>query len=461
MKITLVNPPYPKSVHSHPPFIPLGLAYLGAVAEKAGHEVTVIDCQAEKLTVEAFRSRIGKVPADLIGVTATTLLYKSAMQLITIAKQVQPQALTVLGGSHGTFWDENALNEYPSLDVVVRREGEQTIIELLEKMKTGGNFNSVAGITFRGKDGKVIRTPERPFIEDLDALPFPAHNLMPLEGYKHEGKILFPLVTSRGCVFWCDFCSTVRMFGRGYRWRSAKNVVDEIQLVHDKYGVDQVTFYDDAFSVDRERVVKICSEIRARRLDVTWDCGTRVDMVDRELMQTMRDAGCFCVWLGVESGSEAILGAMNKSIQLNQTRLAFKTAHKVGLMTIANTVIGFPGETEQTAWETVRFIKELNPDSVGFYVATPYPGTPMYEKVKQNGWLRITDFDKYDTAEPTFETPWLSMDKLVEIRQKAYQQFYLRPSYVLRMIRRGGVYGKSGLKTSAAYALRAMHIRLS
>jgi anaerobic magnesium-protoporphyrin IX monomethyl ester cyclase len=460
MKITLVNPPYPPSVHSHPPFIPLGLGYLAAVAQKAGHEITIIDCQAEKLTLEVFRSRIEKVPSDVIGVTSTTLLYKSAMQLVAIAKQVQPQALTVLGGSHGTFWDENALNEYPSLDLIVRGEGERTFVELLDKLQTRSSLDNVLGITFRRED-KVIRTPSRPYIEDLDSLPFPAHDLMPLEGYKHEGKILFPLVTSRGCVYWCDFCSTVRMFGRGYRWRSAKNVVDEIELVHDKYGVDQVTFYDDAFSVDRERVMKICGEIRSRRLDMTWDCGTRVDMVDRELMTAMRDAGCFCVWLGVESGSEKILGAMNKSIKLEQTRKAFKTANKVGLMTIANTVIGFPGETEETARETVRFIKELNPDSVGFYVATPYPGTPMYEQVKQKGWLKITDFDKYDTAIPTFETPWLSMERLSRIRYKAYQEFYLRPGYVIKMMRRGGVYGRSGLKTSAAYALRALHIRLS
>jgi anaerobic magnesium-protoporphyrin IX monomethyl ester cyclase len=234
-----------------------------------------------------------------------------------------------------------------------------------------------------------------------------------------------------------------------------------MQLVHDKYGVDQVTFYDDAFSVDRNRVMKICEELHARKLDLMWDCGTRVDMVDREMLQTMRDAGCFAVWLGVESGSEQILGAMNKSIKLDQTRKAFKTANDVGMMTIANTVIGFPGETEQTAWQTIRFVKELNPDDVGFYVATPYPGTPMYEQVKKEGWLRVTDFDKYDTAGPTFETPWLTMEKLVQIRYKAYQQFYLRPSYVVKMIRRGGVYGKSGLKTSASYALRALHIRLS
>jgi radical SAM superfamily enzyme YgiQ (UPF0313 family) len=243
--------------------------------------------------------------------------------------------------------------------------------------------------------------------------------------------------------------------------RSPKNVVDEMQLIHDKYGVNQVTFYDDAFTVDRERTIKICAELRARRLDLIWDCGTRVDMVDRDLLRAMREAGCFAVWLGVESGSEAILGAMNKRIRLNQTRLAFKTARDVGLMTIANTVLGFPGETEQTAWKTIRFIRELDPDDVGFYVATPYPGTPMYEQVKKNGWLRITDFDKYDTAGPTFETPWLDMEKLAEIRYKAYQQFYLRPNYVLKMMRRGGTYGVSAVRTSGAYLLRSLHLKLS
>jgi len=461
MKITLVNPPYPPSVHAHPPFIPLGLAYLGAVAEKAGHEVTVIDCQAEKLDYAGFRGRLSQTVSDVVGVTATTLLYKSAMRLVNIAREVQPEAVTVLGGSHGTFWDENALREYPSLDAVVRREGEQTFMELLAKLHSKASLNGVLGVTFRAKDGSIVRNEDRPFLEDLDSLPFPAHHLLPLESLKRMGKILFPLITSRGCVYWCDFCSTVRMFGRGYRMRSPKNVVDEMQLVHDKYGVDQVTFYDDAFTVNRERVLKICEELHTRKLHMTWDCGTRVDMLDRELLQTMRDAGCIAVWLGVESGSDAMLGKMNKRIKLDQTRRAFKTANDVGLMTIVNTVLGFPGETEATAWDTIRFVKELNPDDVGFYVATPYPGTPMYEQVKREGWLRVTDFDKYDTAGATFETPWLTMQKLNEIRYKAYQQFYLRPGYIFKMMRRGGTYGKSAVKTSAAYALRALHIRLS
>ncbi len=441
--------------------MPLGLAYLAAVAEKEGHEISVIDCQAEHLTYDLFRARITQQAPEAVGVTATTLLYKSAMTLIDIAKEAHPNAVTMLGGSHGTFWDENALKEYPSLDIVVRREGEATFIELLEKLQHNEALTDVLGITYRQKDGAIRRNQDRPLIHDLDALPFPAHHLMPLESLRRMGKILIPLMSSRGCVFWCDFCSTVRMFGRGYRWRSAKNVVDEMQLVHDQYGVDQVTFYDDAFSVDRNRVLKICEELHARKLDMIWDCGTRVDMVDRELLQTMKDAGCIAVWMGVESGSEEILGAMHKKIKLDQTLDSFKTAQQVGLMTIANVVLGFPGETEETAKATINFVKKVNPDDVGFYVATPYPGTPMYEQVVKNGWLRVTDFDKYDTAGPTFETPQLSMEKLAELRYKAYQQFYLRPSYVLKMMRKGGTYGKSAVKTSAAYALRAMHIKLS
>jgi anaerobic magnesium-protoporphyrin IX monomethyl ester cyclase len=380
------------------------------------------------------------------------------MKLVGIAKEVQKQAVTILGGSHGTFWGESALKEYPALDIVLRKEGELTFIELVEKLESKTSIGNVLGITYRSGN-KIVRNADRPFIENLDSLPFPAHHLLPLEKLKHNGKIIFPLVSSRGCVYWCDFCSTVRMFGRGYRMRSPKNVVDEMQLIHDKYGIDQVTFYDDAFSVDRNRVVKICEELHSRHLRLKWDCGTRVDMVDRELLKTMHHAGCFAVWLGVESGSETILGAMNKKIKIDQTKIAYKTAHQVGLMTIANVVLGFPGETEQTALETIRLVKELNPDDVGFYIATPYPGTPMYEKVIENSWLRVTDFDKFDTAGPTFETPQLSMEKLAELRAKAYQDFYLRPSYVIKMMGRGGVYGIAAVKTSGAYLLKYLHIR--
>jgi anaerobic magnesium-protoporphyrin IX monomethyl ester cyclase len=460
LKITLVNPPYPAKAHSHPPFIPLGLAYLGAVAEKAGHQVTVIDCQAEKLTPDSFRQRVAKVPSDIVGVTSTTLLYNSAKTILETAKQEHPNATTMMGGSHVSFWDENALNECPSIDLIVRKEGELTFLELLQRMEEKKGFAGVLGTTIRTKDG-ILRNEDRPFLHDLDSLPSPAYHLLPLDSYRRMGKTIFPIVTSRGCVQWCDFCSTVRMFGRGYRVRSAKKVVDDMEALHNKYGESQFSFYDDAFTINRKHTLDMCADIKARKLNIEWDCETRVDAVDQELLEKMRDAGCITVWYGVESGSEKILGQMHKKINREQVREAFKLTQKTGMMTIASAVIGFPGETEETAWETINFINSLNPDDIGCYVATPYPGTPMYEDVFKNGWLRVTDFDKYDTATPTFETPYLSMEKIRDIKYKAHQKFYLRPRYVLKMIRRGGTYGRSGLKTSAAYALRAMHVKLS
>ncbi len=461
MKITLVNPPYPPNAHSHPPFIPLGLAYLGAVAEKAGHDVTVIDCQGERLTYDTFRQRIAGVPSEVVGVTSTTLLYNSAKTILEVAKEVHPNAVSMIGGSHVSFWDENALNESKNIDVVVRREGEQTFLELLQHIEAKKDFSGVLGTTFRGRDGKILRNEDRPFLNDLDSLPSPAYHLLPLDSYHRMGKTIFPIVTSRGCVQWCDFCSTVRMFGRGYRTRSSKKVVDDMEMLHNKYGESQFTFYDDAFTINRQHTLEMCADIKARKLNVEWDCETRVDAVDKELLEKMHDAGCITVWFGVESGSEKMLTKMHKKINREQVKNAFKMAQKAGMMTIASAVIGFPGETEETAWETINFINSLNPDDIGCYIATPYPGTPMYEEVVKNGWLRVTDFNKYDTATPTFETPELSMERLREIKYKAHQKFYLRPSYVFKMMRKGGTYGRSGLKTSAAYALRAMHIKLS
>jgi anaerobic magnesium-protoporphyrin IX monomethyl ester cyclase len=461
MKITLVNPPYPHTGHQHPPFIPLSLGYLGAVSEKNGHEVNVIDCQAERLEPEDFRKRISQTGADVVGITSTTLTYKSALRIASVTKEVLPECTAVLGGCHASFWDENALRECPSLDIIVRREGEVTFIDLLEKLQNNSSLNGVQGITFRKSDGGIARNEDRPFMENLDDLPFPAFHLFPLGTFRRVGKIIFPLTTSRGCIYWCDFCTAVRMFGRKYRMRSPKNVVDEIEMLHNKYGESQFAFYDDAFTVDPERVEKICEEIRQRKLAIHWDCEARVDMVNRNLLQKMKAAGCMAVWLGVESGSQLIIEKMHKRIKLDQTRNAFKAARELGIMTIANVVLGFPGETEQTAWETINFIKELNPGDVGFYIATPYPGTPLYELVKQSGWLKTTDFNHYDTATPTFETPFLSMEKLREIRYKALQQFYLRPRYVLGMLKRGGIYGISSVKTSAAYLLRALHVKLS
>jgi len=457
--VTLVNPPYPRGAHQHPPFTPLGIGYLAAVLEENQYEVDVIDCQALRLSYDGFESEISKRQPDVVGVTSTTLTYKSALRIAEIAKDVFPDCLTVLGGCHATFWDDKALQGCPYLDVVVRKEGENTLLELVGRLKVGRAFHNVLGTTCR-KGEEIIRNSDRSYIEDLDSLPFPAHHLWPIERLRKYGKVIFPLMTSRGCVYWCNFCSAVRMFGRRYRMRSPKNVADELEFLHKTYGADQFTFYDDTFTVDQPRVEKICREIQNRKLRIRWDCGTRVDMITKDLLQKMRKAGCIAVWLGVESGSQRVIDAMGKGFTPEKTKKAFKLAKEAGIMTIASVVLGFPGETRETAWETIRLVEEINPDDIGYYVATPYPGTPMADYVKKMGWLKITDFDKYDTATPIFELPTLRMQELREIREQAFQKFYLRPTYVLRMFAKGGMYGFSSTRTAFAHLLRAFKSKL-
>lgn len=454
-----MNPPYPEGSHQHPPFTPLGLGYLAAVLEKNNFKVDVIDCQALGISYNEFKQKLSKRQPTIVGITSTTLTYKSALIIAKITKEVHQNCLTIIGGCHVSFWDENALNECPSLDIVVRKEGENTMLELVKRIEANKSYHDVIGTTCR-KNGKIIKNPDRPYIENLDSLPFPAHHLWPLKHLRKYGNVIFPLMTSRGCVYWCEFCSAVRMFGRAYRMRSPKNVVDEMEFLHKKYGTDTFTFYDDAFTVDQSRVEEICQEIHNRNLKVTWDCGTRVDMVTKDLLQKMKDAGCIAVWFGVEAGSQRVIDSMGKGFTATKTMKAFKIAKEVGLMTIASVVFGFPGETKESAMETIKFIEKINPDDVGYYIATPYPGTPMAEHVKKMGWLRVTDFNRYDTATPIFELPTMTMQEVREIRENAFHRFYLRPTYILRMFSKGGTYGFSATKTALAHLLRATKSKL-
>jgi anaerobic magnesium-protoporphyrin IX monomethyl ester cyclase len=446
--VTLVNPAAPVGAAMHMPFALLGLGYLAAILEKNQYEVDVIDCQVLKLSFEDFRSEISKRQPDIVGVTSSTLTYQSALKLVKIAKEACPNCITVAGGSHVTFWDDKALEECPELDIVVRREGENTLLELVQRIEAGKVYNDVIGTTCR-KEGKIVRNPDRPYIEDLDSLPFPARHLWPMERFREYEDILY-LATSRGCVYWCEFCTTVRMHGRKYRMRSPKNVVDELELLHKTYGISKFTFCDDAFTVDQPRTEALCTEILKRGLKIEWNCGTRVDMITKELLVKMKEAGCISVWFGVESGSQQVLDAMKKGITPELTTKVLGWVRELGLKPVPNVILGFPGETKKSAWETIKFVEKVAPDDVGFYnVATPFPGTPMYDLVKEKGWLRVTDFDKYDTTKPIFETPWLSMKELGKLREGAFHHFYLRRAYFFDKRRR--------IKLSTAMVV-AMHL---
>ena len=437
------------------PFPQIGLGYLAAVLEQNGYEVDVIDCQALNIHYEEFRHEIGKRKPDLVGFTSITLTYKSALHLIEITKDLHPNCLTVFGGPHATFWDEEALQECPSLDVVVRGEGEFTILELVQRIETEQSFDDVKGITYK-KGGNIIVNPDRRFIENLDELPYPARHLWPLESLRKVEDVFY-LTTSRGCTSWCEFCQAVRIFGRRFRMRSPKNVVDEIEYLHKKYRATQFTFCDDAFTVDKSRVEELCDEIVKRNLKIIWNCGTRVDMVTRDLLVKMKKAGCVSVWFGVESGSQKVLDEMKKGISTNQTVKTVALVRELGLEPVPNVLLGFPGETKETAWKTIKFAEDLSPDNIAFFnIATPLPGTPLYDRVKKNKWLRIKDFDYYDCRTPIFETPTLTLKDQEELLEKAFRSFYLRPKYIIRMWTKGLMYGISATRMAFKIFLKTI-----
>ena len=440
VRIALVNPPLLPEVFRHPLSLPLGIAYLAAVLENDEHEVKVVDCPPLSMNHDRLKREIASFEPDIVGITSVAVTFPSALQAAHIAKETCPQALVVLGGPHATFMDISTLNECADVDVVVRGEGEKTILELAHCTFRDEKVHNVAGITFK-KNGKIVRTPDRLFIQNLDELPYPALHLFPLEKYRFFGKKILPIITSRGCPFQCPWCVTSRMVGRKFRARSPKSVVDELEILKNIYRADAICFYDDAFTLDKKRAHEIFDEMLKRKIDIPWDCQARADQVSRELLNKMHEAGCQFISFGVESGSPQLLKTMSKGTTVEQNENAVKWAKEAGLLVATSLILGYPGETIETLKQTLDFIWRVKPDIVYLCMATPYPGTRLYELVNNLGWKMSEDWSRYDTVQPVLENPSLPTDYLKEVRKEFYNKFF-SPLYTLRHSCKNTFYGR-------------------
>jgi radical SAM superfamily enzyme YgiQ (UPF0313 family) len=254
-KISLINPPPLKGVYRHQLYLSIGLAYLAAVLEKNGHDVTVIDCPASEIGLQQLKNKLSSIEPNLIGITSMTPTIQSAIQSAHVAKEACPEAIVILGGPHATFMDEQVLTEEKSIDIVVRGEGEHTLLELAQNNSNNKELSNIEGITYR-KSEQIVRTPHRKYIQNLDDLPRPAYKYFPLEKYRLFGRRILPIITSRGCPSQCSFCTTSRIFGKTFRARSPQNVVDELEWLRDIHGADAFSFYDDTFARGRQTVNK-------------------------------------------------------------------------------------------------------------------------------------------------------------------------------------------------------------
>jgi anaerobic magnesium-protoporphyrin IX monomethyl ester cyclase len=455
VRIALVNPPFPPGVKRHPPNVPLGLAYLAAVAEKNGHAVSVIDCLPVDMDHNEMKKQVAAFDPDIIGITSTTSTFQSALQATHVLKESYPNALTVLGGPHVTFMDTSTLNECPDVDVVVRREGEETLLDLARYVANEKQLDEVAGITFR-KNGKIAQMPDRPLIQNLDQLPFPALKHFPLDKYKIYGRTYLPIITSRGCPFQCSFCVSSRMVGNTLRARSPKNVVDELEWLKTVHDAEAYVFYDDILTFNRKRIYDLCDEIKSRKIGLPWDCTTRVDYVSRELLAKMREANCQEVFFGVESGCQRILDAVHKRTSIELNERAIKWAKEAGLFVAVSVVVGYPGETRETLKQTLEFIRRVKPDDAYLSVAMPFPGTELRTLVEKMGWKLTSDWSRYDTMTPVFENPDLPSEEITHTRETFYNGFYSLRYFLRQAVKgyqRGNFYSKIMARTALNHFL--------
>jgi anaerobic magnesium-protoporphyrin IX monomethyl ester cyclase len=365
-------------------FPPLGISYIAASLRAAGHPVTLLDCTFEKNRNEALVKALA-VQAEVVGIYCMVTMLDDS---VWFAGQLRQQTRLLMAGGPLPTCDPIPFLE--QFDIVVRGEGEQAMLDLLEAFHQGNDLSAIAGIVYRKKTGEpgsaeIVHTKDRQFAKDLDRIPFPARELLPNQEYiryarKKYGYSITTVMSTRGCPFRCEFCSNV-VFGGSYRERSPGNVVDEIEAALG-LGYDRISFADDVFTMKKERVVSVCEEILSRGLHFQWECLGRVDALDAATAIRMKQAGCTRIYFGIESADEDILRLMNKRITPEQAQKAVEIAHAAGLEVGAFFILFYPGDTDLTVLRTLRFATSLPLDYLGLSMPYPLPGTALFERVR-------------------------------------------------------------------------------
>jgi anaerobic magnesium-protoporphyrin IX monomethyl ester cyclase len=367
----------------------LGLGYLASALRQHGISVALVDCTF--LSHKEAVDKIRKSKPKILGFYSMFSMKKTTVELAKLLRS--DCELLVVGGPLPTLEPEGFLDVF---DVVVVGEGEETIVELARCFEYGLGFGGVCGVAFK-RDGLVWFTGKRGFVESLDVLPFPARELFDNAAYKRFylkrfGYTMTPLISSRGCPFSCDFCSRP-VFGQTLRLRSPENIVAEVDEI-ERLGYDRVWFADDCFTLDKAQLLRVCDLLVERRLSVEWECLSRVDTMDFEVAVRMQKAGCRRVYFGIESGNDMVLGLMKKRISVFQAREAVFSAKAAGLEVGAFFIVGYPGESNKTVLDTVRFAAGLPLDYLSFTLPYPIPGTPLHERVVGSGGLGVDDWEE-------------------------------------------------------------------
>jgi magnesium-protoporphyrin IX monomethyl ester (oxidative) cyclase len=444
MKVLLLNPflTLSKDDPSQPSPM-LSLPYLAAYLEKYNYKVEILDIAAlgynKEMSIDdkiryglsesEIKNYINKSTPAIVGITSSSTAHANDVhELAKIVKSVSTEIKVIVGGAHPSSNPERVIKDR-NIDIIVKGEGEETFLEIVRSLDRGKDIGDICGMIFR-KNGKVIINPARQYIDNLDSIPFPARHLLPMDIYfklyKNQTNYIMrnraaTMITSRGCPGNCIYCAVKTVWGRRWRGRSPKNVVDEIEELIKNYKVEEIHFLDDSISVNKKRLIEICDEIIKRRLDIKWTTpnGIAVWLLDKVLLKKMKQAGCYRLTFGLESGNKETLNFIGKRYDYDYAKEIIKYAHKLGLWTIGTFIIGFPYEDINSINDTINFAITSYLDFAVFYIANPFPGTKMYEYFKIEGLIP----DDESLIIRGVDTKFFTQKELNEIQAQAFSKF--------------------------------------
>lgn len=479
MKVLFLRPPA-VSYRKEPGLIlsePLGLMYLASYIKqhKSNIEVSLIDGFAGDIkfkegdfcgigvSYQELKNKIASLMPDILGISCTFTQYaKAAHDLARIAKEISRDIFVVFGGSHASAFYQQVLND-SNVDLVVKGEGEETFLEIINRFEKKDGLEGIAGTVARYGNG-IKMNPPRAFIGDLDRLPLPSRDLLDMSKYYNNDYAIrksmryprFSMVTSRGCPFRCVFCSIHSVWCHSYRSRSPQSVVDEVELLYREYGAREIIFYDDNITLDKERMGAICDELIARKIDIKWSPvgGVAIWTLDKKTLLKMKRSGCYKIAFGLESGSPDTLKFIHKDfLDFRQAKELIRYCNKIGLWTMSSFIIGFPYETTQDIEKTLTFALESDLDMASFYAATPYPGTELYDICKKEGLLPELSLDSSlewvgEIGEATCDMRYFKKEEInflfYDLKKRFFRRRMISFLNPLRLLRKLG--GASELK---------------
>ena len=418
---------------------PLSLLSIASYLEEKGREVVIIDAHAEKMSTSDLKKRISRLCPRIVGITVMTATTVQSNLIARLIKEADPSTVVVMGGVHAEVLPDECLRN-KAVDIVVRGEGEFTFHNLCEAVLKGKNYKDIHGISYRdAENGKfmVAHSPNAEAIKDLNQLPMLSYHLVPMHLYypaigAYKKLPAINMLMTRGCPGKCSFCNSAKTI---LRTRDAGLVVDEIIKIKERYGIREIQFYDDTFTATRANVLEFCRLMKEKKVGISWSAFARIDCINEQLIKAMKEAGCHQIMFGIESGDLEVLKKMGKTIPLQRAENAIKITRAAGIEVRCTFIYGCEGETAESMQKTLDFALKLDPDIALFNIATPYPGTQLFNWAKRNGYLMHEDWTRYELGLPVIRLPTASPEKIMEFYKRSFIIFYRRPIAILRRVK--------------------------